>query len=77
MGSDRAGHLLKGRIMMTRSARSYSLPVPALLLLLGLPAAAVADCVFVNTNSVPNSVAAFWVESDGSLRPVAGSPFAT
>ena len=36
-----------------------------------------ADCVFVNTNSDPNTVAAFEVNADGSLSAVAGSPFAT
>jgi 6-phosphogluconolactonase (cycloisomerase 2 family) len=51
--------------------------VPALVLLFGLPAVAMADCVFVNTNSVPNSVAALWVNRDGSLISVPGSPFPT
>jgi 6-phosphogluconolactonase len=51
--------------------------VPALLFLFGLPAAAMADCVLVNTNSVPNSVAVFSVNRDGSLSSVPGSPFPT
>lgn len=38
---------------------------------------ALAQCVFVNTNSDPNTVAAFTVNPDGSLTAVAGSPFAT
>lgn len=49
----------------------------AIGLLLGLPVAAAADCVFVNINSFANAVAAFSVASDGSLIPVSGSPFAT
>ena len=36
-----------------------------------------AQCLFVNTNSSPNSVAGFSVNADGSLTAVAGSPFAT
>lgn len=36
-----------------------------------------ADCVFVNTNSQSNTVAAFEVQPDGSLAPVTGSPFPT
>lgn len=41
----------------------------------GWAGVAVADCLFVNTNSPVNTVAAFHVEMDGSLSPVSGSPF--
>ncbi|HEX6203045.1 MAG TPA: beta-propeller fold lactonase family protein, partial [Thermoanaerobaculia bacterium] len=63
--------------MTTRGRRGRRTPrlVVALVLLAAAPAA--ADCVFVNTNSGANSVAAFAVAPDGTLLPVAGSPYPT
>ncbi len=49
----------------------------ALVVFLAIHVDGRADCVFVNTNSDPNTVAAFLVNPDGSLTAVAGSPFAT
>ena len=49
----------------------------ALVVALAGPNLAAADCLFVNTNSGSNTVAAFQVNPDGTLTPAHGSPFAT
>ncbi len=51
--------------------------VLVLVALFGSVSSAAAQCLFVNTNSDPNTVAAFTVGASGALTAVAGSPFAT
>ena len=65
------GVVVKHGVLMIRS-----LVLVPLLWLAG-PTPGTADCLFVNTNSSPNLVAAFEVGPDGSLTPAAGSPFST
>ncbi len=57
--------------------RSFLMAFVSLLLAVCLAAPAVADCVFVNRGTLPNTVESLQVGSGGALTTVSGSPFPT
>jgi DNA-binding beta-propeller fold protein YncE len=57
--------------------RSFLTAFVSLLLAVFLAAPALADCVFVNRGTLPNTVESLQVGSGGALTPVSGSPFPT
>jgi len=57
--------------------RSFLMAFVSLPLAVSLAAPAMADCVFVNRGTLPNTVEALQVGSGGALTLVSGSPFPT